>query len=177
MINAKRASAKQREIIQGSKGLDRNAALTRALKGDDKPLVGDGSLFQAITERDNSQGERIEVFSGVLRTSDVYNIGATVHEGVVLQVTEAMRGLFFMLWVASQRQQEGRALPELTGRAAELFGIYQNWYPLSAGTKAITIPPRRWIDMAFADAGLKRESQRNWGKAVQDTFRERARQS
>jgi len=177
MINAKRASAKQRSLIQGSTGLQRSAALTVALKGEDKPLVGDGSLFQAITERDVSKGQSIEVFSGVLRTSDDYNIGKAVHDGITLRVTEAMRGLFFMLWVASERAREGKPLPKLHGRAEELFGMYQHWLPLSPGTKAINIPPRRWIDMAFKDPGLKRECERNWQQAIQQTMRERVRRS
>jgi hypothetical protein len=178
LINAKRASARQRQIIQSSAGLARNAALTVALKGENKPLVGGGGdLFQAITEKDTSSGDEIEVFSGVLRTNDAYNIGAIVHEGATIQVTEKMRGLFFMLWVASKHAAKGEAVPELQGRAAELFGIHQNWFPLSEGTKVIVIPPRNWIAMAFGDPGLKRTCERNWLQAIQRAMRERLNQS
>jgi len=180
MINAKRASAKQRQVIQSGTGLKANSALTAAIKDDNKPLVGDGTLFAAITDRKVSGGgggSRIEVFSGVLRTNEAFNVGVIIHEGVAIRVTPKMRGMFYYLWLASTARSGSGSTPELTGRAAELFEDYQGWKPLSASTRVITIPARPWIKTAFESGDLRREAERNWTEAIRNTFRNRAAKS
>jgi hypothetical protein len=137
-------------------------------------LVGDSSLFNAITEKPVSRGDSVSVFSGVLRTNEAYNVGVAVHDGIVLKVTSKMRGMFFTLFVASRKRREGKSVPKLQGRAEELFESNQTWYPLKSSTKSIIIPARRWVEMAFSDPSLKKECARRWYDAITHTFHELA---
>lgn len=166
--NGLMAKAKMRKVIQtGIK--PGNAELTQAIKGDDKPLVDTSELFNAITSKVTSD---TEVFVGVLRrNAKAFNVGMTVHDGAAITVTPKMRGMFFYLMLAST----GRMDPsKLTGRAAELFERFQDWKSLEPGTTTITISPRPFVAMAFADADLKRQAKANWQKALKQVFAERA---
>jgi len=169
--NAAFAVAAIRKKIQNGKDFERNADLTIALKGEDKPLVGRGTaeLFKSITLK---KIDPYEAFVGVLRTDDGFNVAATVHDGVAIKVTEKMRGMFFYLWLAS----EGRISPDkLTGRAAELFAIQQVWFPLSKETTTIVIPSRPFVDVALADPALRRRMEDNWKRSMGFVFRDMKR--
>jgi len=166
-LNGMVAQAAYRRAIQaGVKPA--NAALTQAIKGDDKPLVGTSEMFNAITSKVVND---FTSFAGVLRRDDIYNIAVIVHEGATIPVSQKMRNMFYMLWQASI----GKIDPsELTGRAKELFEAMQNWYPLKESTNVIEIPARPWMRNANDDPEMKRLMKRNWQQALQASFREQA---
>lgn len=148
-----------------------NAALTVAIKGSNKPLVDHGTgIFQAVTSKAMSA---TEVFVGVLRTSEAFNIAATIHNGATIRVTDKMRGMFYVLWLASQ----GSIKPgDLEGRAAELFErMPTGWKPLKASTTHIVIPERPFMRIAFRNPRLLRQARANWRQAVNTAMRELAR--
>jgi len=173
-LNGFAAEAIMRDVLQSSGGLEKNAALTQAIKGGDKPLVDSSALFGSIT----SKATNIRtVFAGVLRTDDAFNVAVITHEGAVVKVTERMRGMFFQLWLASGARSRATgtattsAPPPLTGRAAELFSRFRGpWWPLKASTTAIKIPRRPWSDIAFKDPALKAIARENWKEAYKRTF-------
>lgn len=162
--NAKIAEKVMRKVIQTGKGLTGNAALTIAIKGEDKPLVDSAGLFQAITSRRVKWNEH---FIGVLRASGVFNVAEIVHDGLIIPVSERMRNLFFILWIASLRKADGRPGPTLTGRAAELFERFKSWKPLKPSTRAIKIPARPFGALTVADAALRKRMEREWNRAVE----------
>lgn len=159
-----------RSAIRGGRGFAKNAALTQAIKGSNKPLVDDGTLFQGITSK---VIDDFTVFAGVLRTDKNFNVAAAVHEGAQVKVTPAMRRMFFMLWKASTG---GIDPGQLTGRAKELFGrMQEGWLPLTSSASVIVIPPRRWVEVAFRNTQMTKLVRQNWERAMVVTFGERAR--
>lgn len=168
-FNQKIAEASiRKEIKRGS--FEANSPLTIMIKGSSKPLVDKGTgLFQAITSK---RVDDLTAFAGVLRTSEKYNIALGLHEGMTIRVTPAMRGMFFMLWKASEGEI---GAGELTGRAAELWDRAPGgWKPLRSTTTQIIIPARPFIRQAFDNAELRRRAKRNWENAVQKTIKELA---
>lgn len=170
-LNAMLAAKEMRRVITAGVPPG-NADLTVAIKGSTKTLVDQGDLFQAITYRSTGP---MEAFVGVFRTSDVFNVAAIVHEGATVNVTPAMRGLFFMLWKASEAAEGRGKMPTLTGRAADLWSRNQVWRPLKKETRAIVIPGRPFAEKAFRNPALRKQAEKNWAEAVQSTFRERSR--
>ena len=148
----------------------RNKALTVLIKGSSKPLIGlDNQLFQGIAIV-NVNFRR--AFVGVRKVDDVFDIAETLHEGREIGVSDKMRGLFFLLWLASI----GRVKPEtLTGRAAELFDRFQEWKPLRPETRLIRIPSRPWIRQTFDESALRDRVFRRWAKASQRSLDQGAR--
>lgn len=161
-----------RKNIQGGRFLG-NAALTAAIKGQNKPLVDFGQLFQAIGFKRVGEYER-QV--GVTKMSgDALNIAMVVHNGAVIKVTDKMRGLFFLLWLASMDR-----IPksELRGRAAELFKrMPGGWKPLSESTTHIRIPPRRFIDEVFKSRRVRKMFKDNVNGAIERVMARRAREA
>lgn len=169
-LNGKVAEKIMRGVIQSGSSLKKNAALTQAIKGDNKPLVGDGTLFQAITSK---VIDDFTVFAGVLRTSEAYNVGVMIHEGGEAKVTNKMRGLFFVLWKASKGEMDPG---ELRGRAKELFEqMQEGWFPLSKDTEVIILPRRPFAEIAFKNTQMTKQVRDNWKRALEQTFRERAK--
>jgi len=159
-VVGKLAEKEMRETIRDGK-MEANADLTTSIKKSTKPLVDKGYLFKAIT----SQYQRdYSVFVGVLRSSGVYDIAMTLHEGAEIAVTSKMRGLFFILWLAS----EGSVDPtDLEGRAAELWSrMPGGWLPLGDGTTHIIIPSRPFAKMTFEKASLQVRAQKIWTDAL-----------
>jgi hypothetical protein len=169
-LNGLLAVARMRQELRGGE-FAKNADLTIMIKGSDKPLVDGGDLFQGISME---QVNDFTVFVGVKRTDKNYNIAKTIHDGVSIKVTPAMRNMFFMLWQAS----EGTIGPSaLDGRAAELWSKHPGgWKPLKATTTVIVIPARPWTDRAFDDGVLKKQAQKNWEDAIAAALREVAAQ-
>ncbi|MGD9749386.1 MAG: hypothetical protein AB7W59_00160 [Acidimicrobiia bacterium] len=169
-LNGHLAEAAVRRAIRAG-SFAPNASLTIAIKGSSKPLVDQGSgIFQAIT---SEVIDDFRVFVGVLRADEHYDIALALHEGATISVTPAMRGMFFMLWLASQGSKPSS---ELTGRAAELWErMPGGWLPLKSSTTAIVIPGRPYLANAFNEATLRARVQRNWERAVAKTFRELSR--
>lgn len=165
-LNGKIAEKQIRDSIKSGRYVG-NAPLTVAIKGGDKPLVDTGNLFQAVTSKAVTD---LSVFIGILRTSEVFNIGVAIHQGVAIKVTKKMRGLFYVLWLAST----GAIAPSsLTGRAAELWErMPGGWLPLKAGTKVITIPSRPFIKQAFDDPSLRTQAKKNWQAGLRMAFKE-----
>lgn len=159
-LNALAAAKKMRETIQ-SGTLKANAPLTVALKHSSKPLVEGGDLFQSITVQEINEDEQ---FVGVLRTEGDFNLVKILHEGVSIPVTPAMRWMFLLLSKASQGLMDPS---KLEGRAAELFGKFQDWKPLAASTTTIVIPERPFVRIAFEAPDLIKLCQANWAAACQ----------
>lgn len=148
----------------------RNAALTVMIKGQNKPMVGGGDLFGAIT---HVQEDWAHAFVGVLRTNGAFNVARVVHDGASIDVTEKMRRMFMMLWLVSEGQMSSSSL---TGRAAELWrSAPGGWFPLKEGTKKIVIPSRPFIRSVFRLKSTKTTVKGNWERGVQRAFREVSR--
>lgn len=168
-LNGKLLEAGIRSTIQRTVP-PKNAALTMAIKGSDKPLVDSATLFQSVTSKVLND---FEVFGGTLRKNrKAFNVARIVHDGAVVPVTPKMRGLFFYLWKASN---DAREADRLTGRAADLFSRFQGWLPLNDSTEQIIIPARKYINKTMDDKGLRRQFIANWTQALQLTFKEAAR--
>jgi len=168
-LNGKLAEATIRNTIKAGMS-PANAALTIMIKSSSKPLVDQpGGLFQAITSQ---VMDHTTVFAGVLSTNGEYDIALALHEGATINVTPRMRGMFFWLWQAS----EGKLPPnELEGRAAQLWERSPGgWAPLKDSTTHIIIPPRPFIQRAFANRDMRLKAKENWQKALQATMRELA---
>lgn len=148
----------RRKIQSG--GFTANAALTQAIKGSGKPVVDHGELFKSITMH---RPKPMVAVIGILKTDSIYNIAKAIHDGVQINVTPRMRGLFFLLWLASQ----GSISPgHLRGRARDLFDRYKGWKPFDETTTTIRIPAREFIGDAFRNRGLVRKIKVNWKNAV-----------
>lgn len=171
-INGKLAEKAARKVLSGgASGIERNADLTIALKGGNKPGIGfTAEMFRAITSKVTGD---TEVFVGVLRTESAFNIAKIVHDGATIPVSPAMRGMFFYLYKASIGDIDPS---ELTGRAAELWQhMPGGWRPLKDSTTAIVIPSRPFMEIAFRSAGLKKRVENNWKMAIQAAMRERSK--
>lgn len=143
-----------------------NAPLTVAIKQSDKPLVDRGDLFGAISV---VQPDWRSAFIGVNRKDPLHDIAEVLHEGKIVPVTQKMRGLFFMLWLASKAARGDADAPmvvPLSGRARELFERFQDWRPLKPETRAIKIPARPFIRQAFEDPQVRRRVMEGWVRAV-----------
>lgn len=169
-LNGKLAIATIRQTIRAGV-LPANADLTVMIKSSSKPLVDNATtLFQAITDR---VIDDVTVFAGVLETDGEYNIAVALHEGAVIRVTPAMRGMFFWLLQASK----GAISPDrLEGRARQLWERSPGgWAPLKDTTSSIVIPGRPFIQQAFANNEMRTKAKENWRKALQAAFRDLAR--
>ena len=128
-------------------GLDANAQLTQILKGRDDPAKDTGEMLAAIRVIVLPQFRGVWV--GIPKGHRKARLAELVHDGATIEVTEAMRGMFRMLWMAS----EGKLDPQkLTGRAAALWKVKQTgWLPLKPETEHIVIVERPFMSLAFQD--------------------------
>ena len=157
IANGAIAKAMIRQTIKAS-DFEKNAALTTLLKKSGKPLAGiTGELFKAIAK---ATVETLAVEVGVRKASPIADLAVAVHEGKTIEVTPKMRVLFSVLAGASDPGRTKQ--PELTGRARELFALFQNWRPLKPSTVAIVLPPRRFITQTVENPVLHRKIARNW---------------
>lgn len=154
----------------------KNAELTVALKGSNEPLKGTkgAELWNSVTSVVRGWNR---VFIGVLRSDGKYQVAVAIHDGAIVNVTPAMRGLFLYLHLASTGEEdaEGRSGAELlrSERAKELFRLYQGWKPLKSSTAQIVIPGRPFMKRAFSDAAFKSQIEKYWRNAVEKAFEER----
>ena len=171
-LNGALAQRAIRQTIRNG-GFTPNAPLTIHIKSSSKPLVDQGTgIFQAITSQIIDD---VTVFAGVLRTEGAFNIAMALHEGAVLPVTPAMRGMFLSLWEASIGSMDPS---DLTGRARELWERRPGgWAPLQLSTTRIIIPGRPFIKSAFANARLKNLAKTNWQEALRQAMRDLAQGS
>jgi len=145
-----------------------NAALTIALKGSSKPLVGrTNALFDSV-KAIQSQWNR--AFIGVLRKDPAHDVAETVHNGKEIPVTKKMRGMFWILFLVSQGRYPASVL---TGRAAELWSMMPGgWKPLSKSTIVIKVPPRPFIKGVFDDDAIGAIVLKNWQDAIERAIKE-----
>lgn len=163
-LNAKLVEKAMRNTIK--KGVaPKQSALQSWIKGSSTPGIDNADLWKAIT---STKVKPMVFFVGVLRTNESYNIAEIVHHGATIEVTDAMRGMFFMMWLVDQ----GRMSPSrLTGRAAELYEQRKGeWKPLKKSTTRITIPARRFVTLTMANPTLKAKIKKNFAKAAQLTL-------
>jgi hypothetical protein len=165
--NGKDAEEVMRRAIQDG-GYERNAELTVAIKGSEKPLFDKGSsLSQAIT---SIVVDDLTTFIGVPSKDSFYDVAVVLHEGRAIPVTDAMRGMFYMLWRASVGDPV-----TLSERAKQLFERNQDWLPLKKSTKAIVIPSRPFVRKAFEDPELHARARKNWEDAIAAAIKVQAR--
>ena len=156
-----------KEIVDAG-GFEANAPLTKMIKNSSKPLVHTGkTLSKAITTK---MINRKSLFVGVLNSDKFYQQAVAIHEGTLIKVTPAMRGMFMLLWLASIGKEDPS---NLTGRAKELWDSGgRNWAPLSPGTSAIKIPSRPFIQKAFLDPAARNFALMKFSEAVDNTIKE-----
>lgn len=161
---AMHAVSEMRKVIQAGVR-PKNRPLTTIIKGSNKPLVDNGDLFQSITYEMSGQ---FEAAVGVLRADPRFNIAEIIHNGGTINVTDAMRGMFYALWLASI----GKLDPsKLEGRAAELFARRSTgWKPIAPSTSAILIPERRFVDATFKKRALKKFARETWKQAIEQAI-------
>lgn len=167
-LNGKVAERYMRKVIQAGKYVQPNADLTIILKGSSKPLVDKGLLFKGIT---SEVVDDYTVFAGVKKTDEAsYNIGRIVHEGAIIPVTPAMRGMFMMLYKVSMGDMDP---DKLEGRARELYSrMTFGWMPLSPATTSIVIPPRPWATFVFNIPEFRQKITNNWKSALSKTYKD-----
>jgi len=167
--NGKLAEAQVRSGIRS--GINpRNADLTQAIKGSDKPLVDSSELFNSIS---SEVMDEYSVFVGVNRTNGLYNVAAIVHEGATIRVTPKMRGLFNSLFQVSIGRMNK---DKLSARGQELYARNKDWRPLRESTTVIKIPGRKFIDIALKDPDLIAKARANWEASMKKSFSLRAEQ-
>lgn len=158
------ASIRQ-EIKRGVK--PGNAELTIAIKGSDAPLKGaTAQLFNAIKGEQTAWNKG---FVGVNRKDKGFDIAKTIHDGAKIKVTDRMRNMFRILWLASEARKRGTAMPTLTGRTAELWEASKSkeFFPLRADTTTIRIPPRRFITKVVRGKKARNLAQREWTRGLE----------
>lgn len=159
-----------REVIRqaiGRGSFERNAALTEMIKGSNTPLEDTGKQL-ARAFRTRFYGG--ELFVGIPTTDPFYKQAVSIHEGVTLRVTDKMRDMFIMLWLASNGEL---GADQLTGRAAELFKRQPNgWLPLRESTQVIKIPARRFMLEAFGSPEVRSIAVSLFTQAVDRTLAE-----
>lgn len=138
-----------------------NAPLTIAIKGFNKPTYDSGGMARSVRSKVVSD-TRAEI--GFTKSDGYGEIAKIVHDGAVVPVTPAMRGMFAILHAVSIGEKDPS---ELYGRAAELWErMPGRWLPISAGTSEIVIQPRRFVlEVIEADA-VRKAVAKNWTEAV-----------
>jgi hypothetical protein len=171
-LNGKVAERYMRKVIQAGEYVQPNADLTILIKRSSKPLVDHAMLFKGITSRVVND---YTVFAGVARTDQQsYDIARVVHEGVVINVTPAMRGMFMALYKVSMGEMDP---DKLEGRARELYSrMTTGWMPLRPDTSVIVIPPRPWATFVFQIPEFRAKVTANWRAALAKTYRDCAKQ-
>ncbi len=160
----------RREVRRG--GFARNAELTIHIKGTGKKPLVDSSrrLFQGLTSQVQDAST---VFVGFLLGGPNFDAAAAIHEGATIRVSQKMRNMFRLLWMASVGNMDPS---RLTGRAAELWARAPGgWLPLKPSTTVIRIPRRPFIERAFKRKSLKKAAKRQWNLAAKKALEEVAR--
>lgn len=161
-FNAMKVQREIRQNIRNGK-FEPNSSFTILTKRSSKPVVDSGELFKAIAYKLLTD-TRAEV--GIIKTSGAANYGIIVHEGAVIPVTPAMRGMFYAL----ARYSEGSLdYSELGERAQEIVDHAKRgakFKPLDKMTTRLLIPGRPFIRDVIEDPALQLQISANWLKAV-----------
>jgi len=148
----------------------RNKPLTIAVKGRDHPLLDTGKMRNAITSR---QPQWNMAWVGIPKSDPAFKVARIVSEGAQIEITDRMRAMFRVLWIASMaaRGEVPSSSVPLRGRAAELFSRFQDWGPLPPRRRTIRIPPRPFIQRTFKKKAIRRKLNRRMEKAVVEAWR------
>jgi hypothetical protein len=154
-----------------TENFEKNAPLTVKIKSSRQPLVDTGrklnNSIKYIEIKNN------EMFIGVPKTDENFNLALTLHEGATIRVTDKMRAMFNALWAVSSGMVDASILK---GRAKALWERSpRNWYPLKDQTTNILIPSRPFIFYTFSNISLKNKIKENWMKILKKTFKTIAR--
>lgn len=172
------AIAVRRRVRQKIKDGDfeENAPLTTLFKkGSSQPLKGTkgSNLFNSIAYE--IEDWRTAVVGVNRYNDDGYNIGLILHEGATIPVTEAMRNMFYLLWLAGL----GAFDPDLLkGRAREIYDATngaKGFLPIDPKTSYIRIPPRQFLTDTIKDPETINVIKTNWQRAVEATLRDQAK--
>jgi hypothetical protein len=158
-----------REIIthintRAHKPLTKNAKLTIAIKGGQRPIRDMDSLVEAV-EYEHIDWANAWVGINESKHQDIHTVAVMLHEGRVFKVTERMRGMFFALYLVSIGKKDPSTL---TGRAFWLWhhGNLRDWRPLAASTTTLRYPERPFMDDTFRDDYLRTRAKEQWTEAV-----------
>lgn len=142
-----------------------HAGMTAERRGGGPVLVETGALRRAVRARRIQQGEW---WVGVPKSSPEHRKAKILEKGATIPVTDAMRGLFFTLWLVCQgRMSEDK----LGAEAKEMLKRWRGWLPFKDETSVIRIPARPFLRYAFADERVRRAYKDETMKAVRSTFR------
>lgn len=138
--------------VRRPSGLAPNAALTIMVKGRNDPLRDTGDLLSSVEVKKQGPFRFVIGVSGNSRSA---RLAEFLHEGGQIPVTDAMRNMFRLLWLASI----GKLDPgKLRGRARELYARQPTgWKPLRPTTSVIRIPARPFLRQALEEAGFRRD--------------------
>ena len=161
----------RQEIKKGVKPA--NAALTIALKGSSKTLVGGtAQLFQAVTHEQPAWNRG---FVGVSKKSNEFDIAKMLHNGAMISVSQRMRNMFLILARATKATQNGTAMPKLTGRTRDLWALHKEWFALHPSTTQIRIPARRFVTNVTRKKAARDLAAREWTAAINAALKEMAK--
>ena len=159
----------KRQVQQGS--YQKNAALTRTLKGHGHPLNHTGNLRDSIAAKMLSSHR---VFIGILKSDPQFKYAKTVHgynsRGAALPVTKKMRNMFQLL---EDVYLGKRPASILTGRPAELWARYKGpWSALHPSTTVIRVPARPFVKHTVMNKNLLKAVRKIWQDAIMQNYRE-----
>lgn len=158
-----KTAATMRKVVSG--GVDPvNSQFTSQVKGSTKQLVDSGRLFKAITHRvtKGSGGLPGAIHVGVVRSSPRANVAVIVHRGAKIRVTRRMQLLFGVLSAISLGKSRKLTSPRAEELASKPGAFY---FPLREGTE-ITVPPRPFAAITFADPRIRAMAQREFALAL-----------
>jgi hypothetical protein len=177
VMNGMMVASEIRKRIKGRR-YAANAPLTVLIKKSSTPLVDDADLFGAVTSKNLG---KYSVFVGILRSAvsddgrSMVNLAELLHNGGMIPVTEAMRGMFIILYEVGQGKREASSLEGRTAVLAKALGSrIKHIRPLKPSTKYITIPPRPFITSVLRDPIVHKRCERNWNNAVRAAFKDQA---
>lgn len=157
-------------------GFEENAPLTMLFKGgSSQPLKGTrgGNLFNAVVYE--VKNWTTAIVSANRYNNDGFNIALIVHEGTIIFVTDAMRNMFYLLWLVKIGSVEASVLK---GRAKEIYDATkgaQGIVPIAKGTNYIRIPPRPYFVETIQAFETRRVVKTNWQNAVAATIKDQAK--
>ena len=128
------------------KGASKNARLTALLKGHDKPYLDTGDfIYNAMKVRGQTVNGFFKMILYIDPKHPKHDLFQTMSQrDIKIKVSDSMRLMFSVLSQVSQGLKDPSVL---NGRAAELWKVNKEWYPLKPETKYIVIPRRDYWDV------------------------------
>ena len=152
----------QKEVI-GKGSFAPNTPMAIHIKGRNSPLQDMKGIERHI--RSKIAGDNT-LWIGIPKSSKFFKPAMLIHEGGSIKVTDAMRGMFKLLWLKSQGKDV-----KLTGRAAELWRRKQGgWKPLRTSTTRLFYKSRPFMREAFDNPETKAMVAAEFHGVIQRTF-------